>query len=135
MQTSQMNDEALNIALLRVADKLKNHRVQLDIFRKVRDDIDLVVQSCADNVTVRICIDVLNDPIKITAGKGQNLLEIQIKGTGDIVFSWEEETWGKRFNDVRNKVTDFTKTIVSTITSGLSQAVSIGQVALKAIQM
>lgn len=130
-----MNDQALNAALVRVTDKLKNHRVQLEFFRKVRDDIDLVVQSCADNVKVKICIDVLKEPIIITAGDGDNWLEIQIKGTGHIVFSWKKETWAKWFKDGLNGVTDLTKRIVSTITSGVSDVVSIGQNALKAIQM
>lgn len=128
-----MNDEALNRAFNRVRHRLENHAYQTEVFRRVRDTIDSVVQNCADNVKVRINIDVLNAPVIISAGRAENVLDITIKGEGIVIYTWEKETWAKYFADCWSSVTNLTKQIVSVITSEVSQMVSQGQHAIKAI--
>lgn len=59
--------------------KFQGHQHQKSVFYEVRDNIDKIVQSCADNVKVKIYFDMLDDPIKIYAGKAENVPEIYIK--------------------------------------------------------
>lgn len=67
------------MAFLKIMLKFQNHTHQKSVFYEVRDNIDKIVQSCADNVKVKIYFDMLDDPIIIYAGKAENVLEILVR--------------------------------------------------------
>lgn len=70
----------------------------------------MVVQSCANNVKVKIYFDVLDDPIVIYAGSAENVLEISIVEEDEKPrLVWANETWAKYANDVVDIVSDISK--------------------------
>lgn len=100
-----MNVKALQKAFNRVKDKFRNNEHQKVPFFKVRDNIDRVVQSCADNVKVKINCDLLDDPIIIYAGKAENVLQISILREDEKPrFSWTEETLAKCASDLVSNI-------------------------------
>lgn len=99
-----MNDEALQSAFCRFSLKFENHAHQICVFYKVRDNIDKVVQSCADNVKVKIYFDMLDDPIIIYAGKAENVLEIFKEEDENPRFSWVKETLAKCARDLVSNI-------------------------------
>lgn len=120
-----MNDEALNTAFARVKEKFKNHHDLKKAFQSVRDEINDVVQGCVNNVKVVIYIDeVLDDPIVVNAGEGDNKLRITIQPGGNVTYSWTYETFSKIFYDAWNGVKEITKNIIKGITSKLREMVS-----------
>lgn len=100
-----MNDEALQSAFRRCKLLFVNHEHQIRVFYQVRDNIGKVVQSCADNVKVKIYFDMLDDPIIIYTGRAENVLEIYIKEEDENPrFSWVKETLAKRARDLVSNV-------------------------------
>lgn len=68
------------------------------MFIEVREMIHKLVRSCADNVKVVIHMnEILDDPIIVTAGKGENILLVTIHSETGVDHKWTKETWTKVF--------------------------------------
>lgn len=69
-----------------------------DMFIDVRENICKSVKICADNVEVVVKMnEILDDPITVTAGKGENKLLITIHSKTGVDYKWTKETWTKMF--------------------------------------
>lgn len=111
-----MNDQTLHTAIMRVKGKLQDHNAHKQILFRIRDDLTLAVSSCADNVEVIIYLDdVLDDPINIIVGAGDNRLRITIQTDGKVTARWTDETWGKIFNDVGTVINNLMKSVIKSI--------------------
>lgn len=78
-----------------VLDKNQKLREMLFLFR---GGICELVRSCADNVEVVVKMnEILDDPIIITTGKGENKLLVTIHSETGVHFKWTKETWTKMF--------------------------------------
>lgn len=75
----------------------KNQKLR-EMFFQFRDGICELVRSCADNVEVVVKMnEILDDPIIITTGKGENKLLVTIHSETGIYYKWTKETWTKMF--------------------------------------
>lgn len=120
MHTLEINDETVNKALSKVKDKIHSKKELRKGVAELRRTIAQTVQSCSDNVRVKIYMDeVLDDPIIITCGRGDNILVVNIDSEDGVDFTWTETTMAKAFWDGWGLGTQITKSIVTAI-AGLS---------------
>lgn len=69
-------------------------------FIEIRGNISKLVRSCADNVKVVIHMNaILDDPIIVTAGKGENILLVTIHSETGVDYKWTKETQTKVFGN------------------------------------
>lgn len=102
------------------------HKKMKEAFENLRDGICRIVRNCSTNVKVVIYIaGVLDEPITSTVGNGDNRLRMTIKQNGTFTYEWTKETWGKFFNDARERVTSLMKDILGFIISSVSRIYSV----------
>lgn len=119
----QINDETVNKAFSKVKDLIRTKKGLRKGLADVRKLITQTVQSCSDNVVVKIYMDeVLDDPIVISNGRGDNKLVLTIDSEDGVDFTWTETTMAKAFWDGWGVGTKITKAILQTL-AGLSSAV------------
>lgn len=81
---------ALNMAVFDERQTLK------DMFFEFRENICKLVRSCADNVEVIVKMnEIMDDPIIVTTGKGENKLLVTIHSETGVDYEWTKETWTK----------------------------------------
>lgn len=81
---------ALNMAVFDERQTLK------DMFFEFRENICKLVRSCADNVEVIVKMnEIMDDPIIVTTGKGENKLLVTIHSKTGVDYEWTKETWTK----------------------------------------
>lgn len=91
-----MNDERVHKAYRKVKGKFKGYENLKVMVYEVRDEIHNVVRSCANNVRVVIYIDeVLDEPMIIMEGNGDNRLRITIDSSRGVTYEWTKQTIGK----------------------------------------
>ncbi|XP_056021099.1 uncharacterized protein LOC125675474 [Ostrea edulis] len=96
----EITDESLFETFNRIKQKFKGHEVMKEGFYELRDAINDIVKACSKNVKVVVYVnDVLDEPIIVQSGSGENRLRITIKGGGRISYSWTKETCEKVFRD------------------------------------
>lgn len=114
--TLEINDETIHKAFSKVKEKIRSKKELKKGYVELRKTITQTVRSCSDNVQVKIYIDeVLDDPIKITCGRGDNKLMITIDSEDGVEFTWTETTMAKAFWDGWGLGTDIAKRVVQTI--------------------
>lgn len=95
-------------------------------FFKLREGINSFVSTCVSNVTVIIYMDaVLEDPIEVTAGEGENKLIITIDKDAKVSYNWTRKTWGKIFRDGLNNVKSIVQDIIGFISSHAGTLLSL----------
>lgn len=121
-----LNHKALHNAFKRVKQHFKGHDQLANAFYKLRGGINDIVSGCEDNVNVSIYIDeVLDDPIEVCAGAGENELVITIDKDANVSYSWPKETWLKCISDAWNHAKSVTKSIIEYIVSSVSDLLSV----------
>lgn len=71
---------------------------------KFEKNICELVGSCADNVEVVVKMnEIMDDPIIVTAGKGENKLLVTIHSETGVDYKWTKETWTKIFKGMAGK--------------------------------
>lgn len=106
------------------------------VFFQLRGGIHNFVSGCVKNVKVTIYIDeVLDDPIEIRAGAGENDFIITIDKDANVTYSWTRETWGKVLRDAWNKAKDITERIIGFIASKVGTLISLATSALPALAL
>lgn len=119
-----INDETVNKAFSKVRDKLRSKKELSKGVAELRKVIAQTVQSCSNNIKVTIYMDeVLDDPIIISCGKGDNKLLVTIDSDDGVDFTWTETTMAKAFWDGWGLGTKIVKGIVETIAAFSSVAV------------
>lgn len=110
----------LNDAFIKIKPYVKGHVITQEAFYDLRDDISLIVKNCANNIKVAVYFDfVLDKPLIVSVGRGENRLVISIKKDGRIKLTWTKETWAKYFADIVDSDSKFTaRTIVKRIYRG-----------------
>lgn len=67
--------------------------LQRNAYYNLRDNIPSYLKTCADNVELVIYVDdVLEQPIHVRAGKGENGVAITIRIDGTLAVKWTKET-------------------------------------------
>lgn len=95
-------------------------------FFNLRGGIHNFVSGCVKNVKVTIYIDeVLEDPIEVIAGAGDNELVITIDENAHVNYDWTKETWSKVLSDAWNHVQSIIQGILEFITSKASSLLSL----------
>lgn len=119
----QINDETVNKAFSKVKDLIRTKRGLRKGLADVRKLITQTVRSCSDNVVVKIYMDeVLDDPIVISNGRGDNKLVLTIDSEDGVDFIWTETTMAKAFWDGWGVGMNLVKAIVQTIAGFSSTA-------------
>lgn len=84
------------------------------------------VSGCVKNVKVTIYIDeILEDPIEVLAGAGDNELVITIDENAHVSYEWTKETWSKIISDAWNLVQSILQDILGFITSKARSLLSV----------
>lgn len=84
------------------------------------------VSGCVKNVKVTIYIDeILEDPIEVLAGAGDNELVINIDENAHVSYEWTKETWSKIISDAWNLVQSILQDILGFITSKARSLLSV----------
>lgn len=119
-----LNDETVHKAFSKVREKIKSQKGLRKGYSELRKSIAQTVKSCWNDVKVTIYMDeVLDDPIIITSGKGNNKLLIIIDSDAGVSFTWTEETMAKAFWDGWGIGSEITKSILKAIAGFSSVAV------------
>lgn len=83
----------IHTSLERLRYILSNHGATKNTLCTLRDNIQRMIEGCADNIKITIYLDdVLDGFIEIMAGQEENLLSISIKSNGDMTHSWNRRT-------------------------------------------
>ena len=129
-----LDDEALTKAFQRIKHNLNDSEIR-EAFYNVRDEIHKYVKTCDRNIRVVIYFDdVLDDPLVVVVGPGENRLRITIKRNGKVTYSWTKETWAKFFRDAWEGIKSFTANILQCIVSNICPLLKVAtKVARKAI--
>lgn len=69
--------------------------------------------------------EVLEDPIEVLAGAGDNELVITIDEDANVSYEWTKETWSKKVKDAWNNVQSILQEILGFITSKASSLLSV----------
>nr|XP_034312015.1 uncharacterized protein LOC117684354 [Crassostrea gigas] len=134
--SAQLDHKALHNAFKRIKEKFKDHSELKTAFYKLRGKIHTFIGNCVNNVKVTIYIDeVLDDPIEIRAGAGENDFIITIDKDANVTYSWTRETWGKVLRDAWNKAKDITERIIGFIASKVGTLISLATSALPALAL
>lgn len=113
-------------AFKRVKDHFKDHDDLKRAFFQLRNGIHEYVSGCTKNVKVTIYIDnILDDPIEVLAGAGDNDLVINIEEDANVKYRWTKETWVKKINDAWNQVQSTLERIIDHITSEASTLLTV----------
>lgn len=113
-----INDETVHKAFSKVKALIRSKRELRKGVADVRKSITQALKSCSDNVAVKIYMDeVLDDPIVISNGRGDNKLVITIDSEDGVDFTWTETTMAKAFWDGWGIGTQIAKAIVHSIAS------------------
>lgn len=105
----KVDAEVLNAALVKNKQHFNGFDLQKRAYYNLRDDIHQYVKTCANNVRLIIYVDdVLDQPIKISAGKTENELCITIKIDGTLKVKWTKETcsYEAKIEEVNGKALD-----------------------------
>lgn len=125
-ESGKLNHKALHNAFKRVKDNFKDHDDLKKVFYKLRGGIHNFVSGCVQNVKVSIYIDeILEDPIEVLAGAGDNELVITIDENADVSYEWTKETWSKIIKDAWNNVQSILQDILGYISSKASSLLSV----------
>lgn len=125
-ESGELNHKALHDAFKRVKDNFKDHDELKRVFFQLRGGIHNFVSGCVKNVKVTIYIDeVLEDPIEVIAGAGDNELVITIDENADVSYDWTKETWSKIIKDAWNNVQSILQDILGYISSKASSLLSV----------
>lgn len=90
----------MNKAFSKVKELIRTKKGLRKGLADVRKLITQTVHSCSDNVVVKIYMDeVLDDPIVISNGRGDNKLVLTIDSEDGVDFTWTETTMAKTFWD------------------------------------
>lgn len=81
---------------------LRGSQKQRDAICKLRQNIDLIMKNCADNVKFTLYINDVK--IEIWAGKMENEIVTTIEYNGDTQIYWPKKTWSKYLNDGWDKM-------------------------------
>ena len=78
----------------------EEHLKMKNAFYDLRDEMSGLVKTCSRDVQVVIYFNgVLDDPLTVTVGPGNNRLRITIKRNGTLTYGWTKETFGKCLRD------------------------------------
>lgn len=125
-ESGKVNHKALHDAFKRVKDNFKDHDELKRGFSQLRRGIHNFVSGCVKNVKVTIYIDeVLEDPIEVIAGAGDNELVITIDENADVSYDWTKDTWSKKIKDAWNNVQSILQDILAYISSKASSLLSV----------
>lgn len=69
--------------------------------------------------------EILEDPIEVLAGAGDNELVITIDENAHVSYEWTKETWSKIISDAWNLVQSILQDILGFITSKASSLLSV----------
>lgn len=69
--------------------------------------------------------EILEDPIEVLAGAGDNELVITIDEDANVNYEWTKETWSKVLRDAWNHVQSIIQEILEFITSKASSLLSV----------
>lgn len=131
----ELNHIALHNAFKRVKANFTEHAEIKGAFYQLRGGIHNFVSGCVKNVKVTIYIDeVLEDPIEVLAGAGDNELVITIDEDANVSYEWTKETWSKKVKDAWNNVQSILQEILGFITSKASSLLSVKGSNLPAIK-
>lgn len=121
-------------AFQRIKHNLNDSEIR-DAFYNVRDEIHKHVKTCDRNIRVVIYFDdVLDDPLVVVVGPGENRLRITIKRNGKVTYNWTKETLAKFFRDAWEGIKTLTINILQCIVSNISPLLRVAtQVARQAI--
>lgn len=127
-----VDHRAINDGYLRAKDKFKGHDESKKEYLKLRQKISSYVGSSMKNVHVTIYVDnVLEDPIIICAGTGENKLVITIDDDAKVSHRWEKKTWSKVLRDAWDNVESVIQNIVQMIVSKTSALKGSVRLAIK----
>lgn len=85
-------------------------------FYDLRDQMSGLVKTCSRDVQVVVYFNgVLDDPLSVTVGPGNNRLRITIKRNGTFTYGWTKETLGKCFRDAWEDAKSIAKKILCLI--------------------
>lgn len=70
-------------------------------------------------------VEILEDPIEVLAGAGDNELVITIDENAHVSYEWTKETWSKIISDAWNLVQSILQDILGFITSKASSLLSV----------
>lgn len=116
----------------RVKDKFIGHDKSKKEYLKLRQKISDYVGSSMDNVHVTIYVDdVLDEPIIMCAGDGENILVITIDADANATHTWVQKTWKKVFRDALDNIESVVKNIATMIVSKASALVGSARPAIK----
>lgn len=116
----------------RVRDKFIGHDKSKQEYLKLRSSISSYVGSSMKNVHVTIYVDdVLEEPIIICAGEGENKLVIIIDADANVTHNWEKKTWSKVLRDAWENIESVVKHIAQMIVSKTSALVGPRRLAVK----
>ena len=129
-----LDDEVLTKAFQRIKHNLNELKIR-EAFYNVRDEIHEYVKTCERNIRVVIYFDdVLDDPLVVVVGPGENRLRITIKRNGTVTYSWTKETWAKFFRDAWEGIKSLTVNVLQCIVSNVNLLLKVGtKVACKAV--
>lgn len=97
-------DEHIHIAFMNIKAVLNKNQILKELCYDFRDNICELVRSCEDNVEVVVKMnEILDDPIIITRGKGENKLLVTIHSETGVDYKWTKETWTKMFRGLLGK--------------------------------
>lgn len=83
---------------------LAKNQILREMFFQLRENICELVRSCADNVEVVVKMnEILDDPIIIITGKGENKLLVTMHSETGMSYRWTKETWTKMFRGLLGK--------------------------------
>lgn len=69
--------------------------------------------------------EILEDPIEVLVGAGDNELVITIDEDAHVAYEWTKETWSKIFSDAWNLVQSILQQILGCITSKARSLLSV----------
>lgn len=108
-------------AYTRVKDKFIGHDKSKTEYLKLRESISRYIGSCMENVHVTIYVDdVLDEPIIICSGKGENKLVITFDADANFSHKWEKKTWKKVLRDAWDNIESVIQNIAQMIVSKTS---------------
>lgn len=93
------------------------------MFADVQNLITQTIRNCADNIKLIIYRDeVLDDPVIVSVGEGENKLLITIDSDNGVDFTWTEETLAKAFWDGWENGEEIAKNVAACMASLLMKA-------------
>lgn len=123
--TSSNNNEEFDTLLQRIfvqhKAQFKGNQVMIDGLFELRDALNEMVKSCANNVEIVIFVNhILDQEIVIKRGNCENRIRITINSNGGMTHNWTKETWTKKAWDWWYEFLGLLKTFANLLMSVLN---------------